>query len=33
MPADLQAQFAEMQEVMGEVEYTDITDPWLYSPR
>jgi hypothetical protein len=33
MPADLQAQFAEMQEIMGEVEYTDITDPWLYSPR
>jgi hypothetical protein len=33
LPAELQALFAEMGEVVGDVEYTDITDPWLHSPK
>jgi hypothetical protein len=33
-PPDLQAQMAEMSELsVGEMEYYDITNPWIYSPR
>jgi hypothetical protein len=33
LPAELQALFAEMGEIVGEVTYVDITDPWLHSPK
>lgn len=33
LPPEMQKLFEEMGEVVGDVEYTDISDPWLYSPR
>jgi hypothetical protein len=33
LPAELQALFAEMGDIVGDVSYTDITDPWLFSPK
>lgn len=32
MPAALQEQFAEMGTLVADMEYLDITDPWLSSP-
>jgi hypothetical protein len=34
MPPELQAQMDEMQKLsVGEPEFLDLKDPWLYSPR
>lgn len=32
LPAEIQALFAEMGDIVGDVTYLDITDPWLSSP-